>query len=78
MNGKLITGLNAKVKTSNNGDDFFSVAFYKEVIDAYELFWTKNKLSHFKDGVPYRTDEPRRRPRSDGFNFGRQQRRTRA
>lgn len=33
-----------------------------QVEEGYNKFWTRNKVSHFKDGIPIRTNVPRERP----------------
>jgi hypothetical protein len=61
-------GLVPQERTSNNGDDYMSTKFYYEVIRASERFWNNTQVSHFENGVAVRTDIPRRKPVTMGWN----------
>jgi hypothetical protein len=46
----------------NPKTDHLAKGTHEEVARAYDLFWTKNKISHFENGVAIRTNEPRVKP----------------
>lgn len=52
----------------NPKTDHLAQGTHEEVARAYDLFWMKNKISHFENGVAVRTNEPRVKPTKSKAN----------